>query len=520
MTTTGRLILKATLLIAFFNLMSKVLGLVRESVIARLFGASMYMDAYQMALKMPNMLFFIVSGALATVIIPVFTEYASRGEEQEAWKIFRTVMFVITLFFFAASVVGVIGAPLIVKMVAPGFKGATQALTIELSRIILPLMIFAGLASLFANLLNANKIFGLPAFSNSVNNVIIILAAFVLGKPYGIHGLAMGTVLAMAAMALVQCPALYKAGFRFTPAVDLKHPGVKKTYYLALPSLLSISVNQANVYIAAVLASWLPVGSVSALNFADKLIQFPVSLFVLALGTAVFPTLAGQAAGGDGEALSNTLLRSMRVIILGIVPASVGLMTLSQPIVTLIYKGGAFDQRAVEMTAAALFLYSIGLVGQAGGILLTRGFYSMQDTRTPLKLGVITVLINLGLSLALIGFLQHAGLALANSLANLAYMALLLFFLGKKVPVLRRGGLFRFTLGVLAAAVLMAATSYLVNTLLTSLVVGVTGLVIQVGLSITAGIVVFIAAIFALKIEEAGIILRYAREALSRRAGK
>lgn len=518
--TTGKLIFKATLLIAFFSLMSKVLGLVRVSVIANQFGAKVYTDAYMMALKMPNMLFFIISGALATVVIPVFTEYAARGEKREAWKIFNTVMIVVTLFFLVASLIGMAGAPLLVKLVAPGFKGVAEALTVELSRILLPLMVFSGLASLFANLLNANNIFGVPAFSNSVNNLFIIISALTLGNLYGIQGLALGTVLAMAAMALVQFPALFKAGFKFNLSLAIQHPGVKKVYYLALPAALGISVNQVQVFINGVLASWLPEGSVSALSYADTLIQFPISLFVVALGTAVFPTLSGRAAEGDREALSGTLLGSLKVVIIGMVPASVGFMALSHPIVTLVYKRGVFDQSAVELTAPALLFFSVGLVGQAASLLLTKGFYSLQDTRTPVKLGVITVLINLTLSLVLIRYLQHGGLALANSLANLAYMALLMWYLGQKIPGLYRGGLLKFTLAVLTASGLMAAASYAVNGVLAGLSQGTAGLVIQVGLAITAGIAVYVAVIFALKVEEAHVFWRAVKDALSRRPGK
>jgi len=421
-------------------------------------------------------------------------------------------MFIVTLFFLVTSIIGVAGAPLLIKFVAPGFSGATRELTVELSRIILPLMIFAGLASLFANLLYANNIFGLPSFSNSVNNIFIIISALTLGKLYGVYGLALGTTLAMAAMGLVQFPALLKTGFRINLRMDLRHPGLKKVYFLALPSLLSISVNQFNVFINGVLASWLREGSVSSLGYADKLIQFPVSLIAMALATAVFPVISRQAAEGDGEALSGTMLRSLKVVIIGIVPASVGLMTLSHPIVTLIYKGQAFDQRAVEMTAAALLFFSVGLVGQAAAILLNRGFYSLQDTRTPLKISVITVLINLGLSLVLIRYLQHSGLALANSLANLVYMTLLMVYLKKKVPGLRRDGLLIFTLAVLAAAGLMAAASYAVNGALAGLVQGLPGLVIQVSLAVIAGVVVFVAAVFAFRVEEARLILHAFRK--------
>lgn len=515
--TTGKFIFKATLVIAFFSLMSKVLGLARDIVIGGLIGTTYLADAYQMSLKAPNILFTIISGALATVIVPVFTEYASRGEKSEAWKLFNTVMAAVTIFFLFASIIGMAGAPLLVKFVAPGFSGATRELTVELTRIILPWMIFAGLASLFTQLLNANNIFGLPAFSSSVNNIFIIISALALGKLYGVYGLALGTTLAMAAMALVQFPVLFKAGFRINLRVNLRHPGLKKIYFLALPSVLSLSVTQGNVFVTFVLASWLPVGSVSSLGYADRLIQFSVSLLVTALVTAVFPTISRLAAEGDREAFAGTLLGALKVVIIGIIPASVGLMTLSHPIVTLVYKRQAFDETSVEMTAAALIFYSLGIVGQAAGLLLTRGFYSLQDTRTPLKISVVQVLVNLGLSLLLIRFLQHAGLALASSLANLAYMVLLMWYLGKKIPGLYQGGLLKFTLAVLAAAGLMAAASYAVNGALAGLVQGLPGLIIQVGLAVIAGVVVFVAAVFALRVEEAHILWRSFRQAVSGR---
>ncbi len=504
-------------MIAFFILMSKVLGLVRESVIASLLGTGYTADAYQMALKAPNMLFTIISGALATVIVPVFTEYVSRGEKGEAWKLFNTVMALVVFFFLFASVIGIAAAPILVKIVAPGFSGLTRDLTIELSRIILPWMVFAGLASLFTQLLNANNIFGLPAFSSSVNNIFIIVFALTLGKIYGVQGLALGTTLAMAAMALVQFPVLYKAGFRFNLQLDLRHPGLRKIWVLALPSVFSLSVTQANVFVTFVLASWLQVGSVSSLGYADKLIQFSFGLLVTALATAVFPTISRLAAEGDMESFAGTLLGSLKIVFAGIIPASVGLMVLSQPIVNLVYGWGAFDQKAVEMTTAPLIFYSVGTVGYASAYLLTRGFYSLQDTRTPLKLSIIQVLINLGLSLLLIGPLQHSGLALASSLANLAFMVMLMWFLREKVPHLYQGGLLKFILAVLTAAGLMAAVCYGVSSELMGQVQGKIGLIIQIAVSGMAGLAVFVAAVFAMRVEEAHVLWRSLKKALLER---
>lgn len=504
-------------MIAFFILMSRVLGLVRESVIASLLGTTYLADAYQISLKVPNMLFTIVCGALATVIVPVFTEYVSRGEKQEAWKLFNTVIALVVLFFLFTSVIGIVGAPLLVKLVAPGFMGATRDLTVELFRIILLWMVFAALSSLFSQLLNANNIFGLPAFSSSVNNIFIIIFALTLGSLYGAQGLALGTMLAMAAMALVQLPALYRAGFRLNWRLDLRHPGLRKIWQLAIPSFFSLSVTQVNVFVTFVLASWLTVGSVSSLGYSDKLIQFSVGLLVTALTTAVFPTISRLAAEKNMEAFAAILIGSLKIIFAGIIAASVGLITLSHPIVNFVYGSGAFDQKSVEMTTTALTCYSIGAVGFAAGLLLTRGFYSLQDTRTPLKISIVQVLINLCLSLLLIRYLQHAGLALASSLANLAYMALLMWYLEKKIPGLYRDGLWKFILAVLIAAGLMAAVCYVASGALAGLAQGKIGLIIQIVFAGSAGLTVFAAVFFAMRVEEAYVLWRSIRNALGKR---
>ena len=508
--TTGKFIFKATLIIAFFSLMSKVLGLARDMVIAHQVGTSMSYDCYQIAIKMPNMLFTIVSGALATVIVPVFVEYASQGKKGEAWKVFNTVMVIISLFYLGASLIGILGAPLLVKFLGPSYQ-SEWPLIVDLLRILMPLMVFTGLASLFTGLLNANNTFGLPAFSTSVNNILIIIFALTLGAFYDIQGLALGTVLAAVGMALIQLPALLKSGFRLSLNIDFKHPGVRQVYYLALPSVLGIAINQAPILINMVLGTWLPVGSLSALSYADRLNQFPLGLFGMALSTAVFPTLSARAASRDRDGVADILSKSLKAVALITVPASVGLMVLSKPIVSLAFERGAFNEVSAEITSIAVFFYAIGLLGQAGVFLLTRVFYSLQDTRTPVKIAVVAVLLNLVMSLILINPLQLGGLALASSLYSLANMALLVFFLGKKLPGLYRSGWLKFSLAVLVSAGLMAAVSYLANSALAGWFPGIAGLIIQVGLAGTAGIMVYLAAVLLLANSEVRYFWRVAR---------
>lgn len=520
--TTGKMIFKITILIAFFSFLSKLLGVLRESVIANKFGASGATDAYLVAFTAPNLLFFIISGALAAVTVPVFIDYSARGEKQEAWKVFNTVFNAVTLVFILIAAAGMVFSPFIVKLIAPKLPEQTANLAAGLAWVMFPLLLFAGWASLFAGLLNANNVFGIPAFSNVLNNAVIILGALTLGSFYGIHGLAVGTVIASAAMALIQVPALVRAGYRYRPALDLGHPGVKQVFSLILPAAAGLTVNQAYILIERIFASGMSEGSISALNYANKLVQYPVGLFVVSLGTAVFPTLTKLAVAGEREEYSAVLIKLIKILVLGIVPASIGLMVLRYPIVSLLYQSGEFDQRATEITAAALLFYSVGLTGQAANVILTKAFFSLQDTRTPVKITLATVLVNLGLSLVLIRYLQHGGLALAASLASLTGTALFMIYLEKKVEPLKWSGLIRFTLSVLAASALMAAASYGVCAFLTGLsgLHGKLGLAIQVGTAVAAGIAVFTAAALVLKIEELYIMRDYLKVAFTGRNQK
>ena len=519
--TSGKAIFKATAVVSFFILLSRALGLARDVVIARQFGATFYNDAYVSALKVPTMIFTVVSGALVTATVPVFTEYASAGRRREAWRVFEAVAWAITLLYAAGALLGMAAAPLLVKLVVPGFAGEVASLTADLARILLPVMVFTGLASLFSGLLNANQIFGLPAFSNSVNNLCIIAAAFFLGRTWGVYGLAAGTVAAAAAMAAVQLPALVKAGFSPRPVFDFRHPGTRKVFVLALPSAAGIAVNQLSVYVTGVLASWLPEGSISALNYADRLVQFPVSLFVLALGTAVFPALSERAAAGDRGAFAATLDGSLKAVISLIVPVAAGAAVLHYPVVALIYRRGAFDERAVALTSTALLFYSLGLVGQAAGILLTRGFYSIQDTRTPVAVSLAVFVLNTALSLALTGPLKHAGLALASALSSLAYMALLYRLLSRRVPELAGRGTASFAARVTAASLLMALSVWALDTRLAAVLGGATAAALAVRLcaAVLLGILVYGAAA-VLWVREIRALARRAGSELARRAGR
>lgn len=516
--STGTMIARATLVVAVINLLSRILGFVREQVIAYMFGATATTDAYVVAFNIPNAVFAIVIGALATVVVPVFSEYAAKDQRDEAWRLFNTVITLVIVIFSLVTVGGFFAAPWLVKLTAPGLSTDVAALATRLTIIMLPILVFYGLSTVFQGLLNANQVFAIPALSVSVTNITIIVSALTLGSLYGIDGLAAGTVVGFVLAALMQIPKLRQVGFRFRFTLDWRHPGVKKVLYLVGPVAIGTSLNQIYLIIDRILASGLAEGSISALNYANRIILMPITFFVLAVGTAFYPTITTLATQGKQQELADTVLRAIRMVILFALPAGIGLMVLATPIIKLLFERGQFTPLATEMTALALMFYSIGLVGQAANIILTRAFYAQQDTRTPVRLMAVTVAVNLAFSLLLIGPLKHGGLALANSIAALINTAMLTYFLNKKIPGMWNAKAVKFLLQTGLATALMAAAAWGVNAAVSGLLapLGTLGLAIQVGAAIGAGVLVLVIAIFALKMEEAALVTLYTGKLIKR----
>lgn len=519
--SAGKVIARATLVIAAINLISRLLGFIREMVIARQFGATGAVDAYLVAYTIPSVLMSVLALALATVVVPVFTEYQSKGKRKEAWQLFNIVTNLTAVVFIVIAVIGIFQAPLLVKIIAPKLKGEAAMLAPQLTRLMMPILLFMGLSTLFNGLLNANNVFGIPAFSIVISNIVVIISALTLGVFMGIQGLTIGTVLGMVAATLFQIPALRRAGFRYRFNLNWRHPGVHQVMSLMLPVALGVSVNQIYIIIDRILASGLQAGSIAALNYANKLILLPIGLFVMAIGTAFYPTLTRQAVDPAAGDMAATLRRAFRTVVLLSIPAGVGLAVLRYPIVSLLFERGVFDAQATAATAFALLFFSIGLVGQAANVILTRGFYALQDTKTPVKLTVVTIAINLAFSLLLIGPLKHGGLALANSIAALANTAMLSWFLARQIKGLWDRKTFNFLCQVVLASTLMAICTYFANSFAQQLLapMGSVGLLLQVTVAITVGVVVYGAAAVVLRLEEVSILLNYGKRFLASRKG-
>lgn len=446
---------RAAGLIGAATFSSRILGFIRDMILARLFGATTSADAFFVAYRVPNLLReLFAEGSMSAAFIPVFTEYHTRRTKREAWELasamFTTLLTIVTLIML----LGIVTAPALVWLLAPGFHDdpSKLALTTLLTQMMFPYLVFISLAALAMGILNSLHAFAAPALSPVFFNIFIIACAvFVspsLAEP--IYGVAIGVVAGGAAQFAMQLPGLKTRGmlmgFRFQPG----HVGVKRVGQLLLPSLLGLSVTQVNITISTVLASFFA-GGPTYLFYGMRLIQFPLGIFGVALATAILPTLSAQASRGALDELRGTLAFGLRMILFIMLPAMIGLILLRTPIVHLFFEHGTFTAADTRGTALAVLCYAVGLWAFAGVRIIVAAFYSMQDTRTPAFTAVGAVLANLVLSLLFMDSLRHAGLALATAVAGMLNLTILVAVLNRRL-----GGVDWTSIGLSAGRVVIA----------------------------------------------------------------
>jgi len=521
MNQTGKNVAKAAGILMVAILISRILGFVRETVIGMQFGSNWVTDAYIAAFTIPDLVYYLlIGGALSAAFIPVFTEYLVKGETEEAWKIVSTIINLILILLGTIILLGIIFAPFLVPLVAYNFQGKTLDLTVFLTRLMFPAVIFHALNGVAMGILNSYNHFTTPALGSIVYNIVIILAAFILGSQMGITGMSIGVVMGAAISFLMQYYVLRKKGIRYHWIVDLKHPGVQRIGQLMLPAMIGLSIIQVNLVINQNFASSLAEGSITALRFANRLVQLPYGIFASAIGMAIFPTLTRQAASKSLTELRKTLSLGIRVTNFLSIPAGVGLMVLSVPVVRLLFEQGKFGPEATYATAFALVFYSLGIFAQCALAIVTRGYYALQDTVTPLKIGLLTVFLNIVFNFLLIEPLAHGGLALAFSLTGAINLLILLVILRKKIGNIDgKNILFSFVKTSLAA-VLMGAASFGLAQWIGSLVdlESKVGQLLQVSTAMTAGVVVFLFFAYLLRLEELDLLFNLLRKRLLRRA--
>ena len=457
---------KAAGAVSGMTLLSRLFGFLRDMVIAMAFGSSASADAFFVAFRIPNMQRRILGeGAVTAAFIPVFAETLTQKGESAAWKFTSNLFNILFVILSAASLMILIFSPAVITVFAPGFldEPGKFELTVKLTRWMAPYLFFIGLAAFCMGILNSLKVFALPAATPILQNVSMIVSVLVIAPLMDepIMGLAIGVVVGGALQFLVQLPAVFKKGMSFERTLNFKQEEVVKVARLMGPAVLGLAVYEVNIMIDTLIASLLPGGSISYLYYGNRLVQLPLGIFAVALGVALLPTLSGQAAKGDLKELVQTIGFSIRLILFVTIPATVGLIILREPIINTLWERGEFLASTTEGTAIALLYYSIGLCAYSGIKIIAPAFYSLQDTKTPAKIGIYSMILNTVLNLILMGPLQHGGLALATSLAALFNVALLIYYLRKRLGLMGGRKILRSTLKMSSAALVMGVVTYL-----------------------------------------------------------
>ncbi|GAB6094625.1 murein biosynthesis integral membrane protein MurJ [Desulfatiferula olefinivorans] len=424
-------VVKAAGTVGGYTLLSRILGFVRDMITANFFGSGMIADAFFAAFRLPNLMRrLFAEGSLVLSFVPVFTDVLEKKGRHEAFRLAGSVQNILCLMLVALTVLGLVLAPLILALLAPGFGESPEkmALAVTLARILFPYVLFVCLVALAMGILNSLGYFSAPALSPVLLNVVMILALLIGVRlsddpVFRIKALAWGVIVGGLVQLILQIPFLIRLGYRFRG--PLFHPGLIRIGRMMLPSVLGAGVYQVNIVVGTVLASLLIEGSISWLYYADRVFQFPLGLFAVSMGTAVLPTLSRQAAMDDLEGLKDTFARGLSFVFFITLPACAGLVALSEPIVGVLFLRGEFGPADLVMTARALVFYALGLCAVSAVRIAAPVFYARHDARTPVTVAIVAILGHVVLSVLLMGPMGHAGLALATSLSALINAALL-----------------------------------------------------------------------------------------------
>ncbi|MCA6071673.1 MAG: murein biosynthesis integral membrane protein MurJ [Endomicrobium sp.] len=487
---------------AFGTTLSRILGYVRDMLVANLFGTGMFADAFYAAFRIPNLFRRMFGeGSFSTAFIPVLSEYLHKKEKSEVQNFLSTVFTILLLILAAISVLGMFFSPLLVKIVAGGFSNDPEKmqLTIELARLMFPFILFMCLAAFLLAVLNTLHSFFLPAFAPSLlsfSEIFYMLAiAPVIVPGNQIKGLAVSVIIGGALHFFIQYPKLKSLGWHLKFKFDLKHPGVRKVFFLMIPSIIGLSVDQINALVDSRCASSLGQGPVSALYYSNRLMQMPLAIFGLALASVSLPAMSKAFAKKDMTTLKNSLNYSARLTVFTLLPAAVGLMVIGLPIVKLLFEHGKFSSSGSIMTNNALFYYSLGLPAYALSKIFANAFYSFQDTKTPVRAAIAAMILHVILCIALMYPMGVGGLALATAASSYFNFILLAVYLKKRIGKLGIKQISFSSLKSLIAAVVAGIIAWNVCKISENLFV-------SVPTAIILGLIAFVAVSYILKSEE------------------
>ena len=461
----SRHLFKSTVIVSSMTLISRILGFVRDMLIARIFGVDVATDAFFVAFKIPNFLRrLFAEGAFAHAFIPVLADYKEQGSKADLKVFVDKTAGTLAGILMLLTLIGVVVAPVLILLLAPGFawQGSQYELAVLLLKITFPYLFFISLVAFAGAILNAHDKFAIPALTPVFLNISMIVAAIwfapLMEQP--IVALAWGVFAAGIIQVCFQIPSLIRLGLLPRFKWGYNDPGVKKTISLMLPAIFSVSVTQINLLLDTLVASFLTVGSVSWLYYSDRLVEFPLGMLGLALGTVILPKLAKDYAMEDKKVFSYSLDWGLRLALLIGMPATIGLILLAEPMLSTLFQYKEFSWNDVHYAGLSLRAYAVGLLGYLLIKVLVPGFTARKDMKTPVRYGVYAMLVSLGLDVVLVFPLAHAGLALATSLGAFFNAALLLYQLLKKNIYRPVKGWWVFSLRILLASATMSMVLY------------------------------------------------------------
>lgn len=497
---------KAALWIMIATMLSKVLGLCRELVLGNFYGTGKLSDIFLLTLNIPGLIVAVVGSAIATTYIPLYFELKEKKGEEEALKFTNNIMNICAIITIIIAILGLVFTEEFVKVFAGGFTGDKFDLAVDFTKIMISGVLFLGVSKILSSYLQVNDNFVIPGLIGIPYNIIIIIAVVISTKT-NVRVLAIGALIAMASQFLFQIPFAAKRSFKYKPYLNVKDETIKQLTTLVMPMLIGVGIGQLNIFVDKALATGLSDGKLSALNYAGKLNEFVMALFVTSIVTVIYPKLAKMSNTENNSGFVSTIVTSCNSITLVVMPIAIGAIVLADPIVRIIFQRGAFDAQSVNMTAMALRLFSIGLLASGIRDVLYRVFYSISDTKTPMINGSIALLINIVLNFALIGSLDYIGLALSTSISSVVTVILLFGSLKKKVGYFGGDKIVKTVLKTFGSSMVMGAVAFFVFKNMSAITgIGKIGDIVSTSVAVLLGALVYTVLVMILKVEELNLI--------------
>lgn len=499
-------IAKSTIILMLATITAKVLGFGRELVLASSYGASMYSDAYITAMNIPLVVFASIGTTLGTVLIPMYFKVENTLGNRESLKFINNTFNIVIVVCVLMSIVGIIFTEPLVKIFAVGFSGKTLDIAIDFTKITMISLVFTGLSYLMTAYLQIKGNFTTPGLISVPKNIVII-GSILLSIKYNPYIMIWGTLIGISLEFLFQLPYAIRNGYRYESYINIKDEYIKELAWLILPVLIGVAVNQVNSLVDRTLASTLAEGSISALNYANKLNGFVMALFIASIGSVIYPMLSKLSTDNNKEDFKLSVIRSINSVSLLVIPISVGAIVLSKPIVKLLFQRGEFDDRATYMTSIALLMYSIGMIAFGLRDILGKVFYSLQDTKTPMINGAIAMIMNIILNIILVNLIGLPGLPLATSISSIICIILLFNSLKKKIGDFGQTDIIKTTIKSIIAAIVMGIVTYLVYKFINN-ILGTRFIMefISLFISIVLGAVSYVILVIILKVDEVTIV--------------